>query len=845
MEGIVLSFQDEAEEARSALLLFSRTISALNSETIFSQGARHSLLDEIKRKCLLSVTSPFRMRWDLFILLLTLANSFTVPFEIAFLGENMNTPRLVVNLVITTAYLVDVFVQCRSTYLDETGTEIISGKTIAARYFYSGRLVMDILAAIPYEFLDLINSSHIRLFSLLKMLRLLRLGKVIRFMRTNDKTKLRMELCQLIIIFLLYLHLQACFWYMLTKSGGVYVPPAMYIHGINVLENDLWLEYAYSLYMSVYLLTAAEIGPRVAWERIVAGLFILLGQLFQAFMFGKIAVVLFNLNAKIAESVEIQDAASTSMLNMHLPAQLRQKVISYLMVTHADSMNQSEFEDFFRILPPSLQQEVRCVIFKGSLMLNSGLNAHPAVFGSVLRRLTNLYCQPEQSVTVQGDLSKALYFVMKGVCEVAVLDEHKEEHHVSLLTRGTHFGEIGLIYNSVRTATVRTRGHTTLAVLSKKDFLTLSQRYRKLVTLFRESAVKYEDPWRKFLISALLQCRALRCVPIDVLKEVSFSIKPSHLEANAYICKEGDIADSITFIVDGMVEIYLPVNDMRLMTFPSNAKLTRDLQMSNKLRFRRGSLMALKKTKDMRYMVKISMDKLGIGSVILPNLPLVKGKVNFYAKSTEPTALLSLDMHRLNSLCKQLPELQEAINAYRHTLQSLKDTNSLHYINQMALDYEKRIPDAATHMEQTIWNTKMTVRRCVIGRLMRQRAARARGTVDLLVMSKKLRTIMEAEIKGDEDLAEKVRRAAMPGGGEMVMRALGLLTREEVSKPLTAQLAYQAAKLRFSIGHLSTQLKATNSQIAAISHQRIQLQADFERLRTLTQLSLRLCEFSS
>lgn len=844
MEGIVLSFQDEAEEARSALLLFSRTISALNSETIFSQGARNSILDEIKRKCLLSVTSTFRMRWDLFILLLTLANSFTVPFEIAFLDQDINTSRLVVNLVVTSAYLGDVFVQCRSTYLDETGAEVVNAKTIAARYFYSGRLVMDVLAAIPYEFLDLINSSHIRLFSLLKMLRLLRLGKVIRFMRTNDKTKLRMELGQLIMVFLLYLHLQACFWFMLTKSGGVYVPPAQYIHGINVLENDLWLEYAYSLYMSVYLLTAAEIGPRTALERIVAGLFVILGQLFQAFMFGKIAVVLFNLNAKIAESVEIQDAASTSMLNMHLPAKLQRRVIAYLMVTHADSMNQSEFESFFRVLPPSLQQEVRCVIFKSSLMLNSGLNAHPAVFGSVLRRLTNLYCQPEQSVIVQGDLAKALYFVMKGVCEVAVLDEHKEEHHVSLLGRGTHFGEIGLIYNSVRTATVRTRGYATLAVLSKKDFVTLSQRYRKLVTLFRESAVKYEDPWRKFIISALLQCRVLRNVPISVLKEVSYSIKPSHIEANSYICKEGDIAQSITFIVDGMVEIYLPVNDMRLMTFPSNAKLTRDLQMSNKLRFRRGSLMALKKTKDMRYMVKIAMDKLGIGSVILPNLPLIKEKVNFYAKSTEPTALLSLDMHRLDVLCKQLPDLQEAIRSYRHILQSLKDTNSMHYINQVALDYEKCIPDSATHLEQTIWNAKMTVRRCVIGRVLRRRVARAKGTVDLLVMSRKLRAILQAELDGDEDLAEKVRRAAMPGGGEMVMRALDLLTREEASKPLTAQLAYQATKLRFSISNLSAALKATNEHISAIAHKRCQMQADLERLRVLIQLSLRLCEFS-
>lgn len=844
MEGIVLSFQDEGEEDRGALLLFSRTISAVNSDTIFSQGARRSILDEIKRKCLLSVTSTFRIRWDLFILLLTLANSFTVPFEIAFLEENMSTDRLVVNLVITTAYIVDVIIQCRSTYLDETGAEIISPKIIARSYFSSGRLAVDLLAAIPYEFLDLVNSSHIRLFSLLKMLRLMRLGKVIRFMRTNDKTKLRMELVQLIIFFLLYLHLQACFWFMLTKAGGVYVPPSQYVRGIDVLEGGLWLEYAYSLYMSVYLLAAAEIGPRTPWECIVSGLFVLSGQLFQAFMFGKIAVVLFNLNAKIAESVEIQDAAATSMLNMRLPVQLQSKIISYLMVTHADSMDQNEFDNFFRILPPSLQQEVRSEVFKSSLMLDSVLSAHPGVFGSVLRRLTNMYCRPEQSVIAQGDIAKELYFVMKGVCEVTVLDEHKEEHHVSLLGRGTHFGEIALIYNSVRTATVRTRGHATLAVLSKKDFVALSQRYRKLVMMFRDSAAKYEDPWRKFIISTLIQCKALQNLPTKVLKEISYTVKPSHIEANAYICKEGDVADRITFIVDGMVEIYLPVNDMRLMTFPSNAKLTRDLQMVNKLRFRRGSLMALKKTKDMRYMVKISMDKLGIGSVILPNLPLLKEKVHFYAKSTEPTALLCLDMRLLDTLCKKLPDLQEAIRAYRQLLLSCKSTNPLYYINQTALDYEKSIPDSATHTEVSLWNAKITIRRCVIGRVLRQRDARERGTSDMWMMSRKLKAIMQAQIIGDDELAEKVRRAAMPGSGEIVMSALKLLTREEASRPLVAQLAYQTTKMRFVIANLPKQLKAVYDEVSIVAYQRSQIHDDLEHLRALIQLTLRLCEFS-
>jgi len=844
MEGIVLSFQEEGEAEIGSLLRTYRTSSAINSDSLFSHGARHSLLAEIKQKRLLSVTSGFRMRWDLFVLLLTLANSFSVPFEIAFLSGLSSVAGVVANLVITGAYAIDIFVQCRSTFLDETGTEVASPRIIAAKYFYSGRLLMDILAALPYELFDLISSEHIRLFSLLKMLRLMRLGKVIRFMRTNDKTKLKIELGQLIVIFLLYLHLQACFWFMLTYSGGVYIPPAQYIHTETVLEGSIWRQYAYSLYMSVYLLTAAEIGPRTEWERIVAGCFILSGQLFQAFMFGKIAVVLFNLNAKTAELAEIEDASATTMMNMQLPAYLQNKVIAYLVTTHSHSLGQGQYEDFFKMLPRSLQQEVHCVVFKPSLMLDKGLSHHPALFGSVLRRLTNLYCQPEKNVIVQGDEADALYFIMKGVCEVAVLDELKREHHVSLLPKGSHFGEIGLVYNSVRTASVCTQAHATLAVLSKEDFLVLSQRDKRLTSMFRDSAVRYTDPWRQFLISTLSHCQMLRNVSVSTLKEISYFLKPVHIESNVYICKEGDVAETVTFIVDGQVEIYVPLNDMRLQSFPSDVKLDRDMRITQKMRFRRGSLLALNQTMDMRFIVKISMDQIGAGSVILPNLPILKEKVNFYAKTTELTTVLCLNMQVLSSLCKQFPDLRDAIRAYRRILQSSQEENSLHFVNYMSLDYEKHIPASALCSDITLWTAKMTVRRSVLGKILRQRVWRQRGTAEMRAFARKLASILRAELDGDRELAEKVRRSVLPSNGEAVW-ALRLLTKEEAGWPLMAQLAYQVSQMSLATSSWTTQLSDVWEQAQVLSAQKALLKDDLDVLRTLVQLSVRLCSSSA
>lgn len=59
-----------------------------------------------------------------------------------------------------------------------------------------------------------------------------------------------------------------------------------------------------------------------------------------------------------------------------------------------------------------------------------------------------------------------MYFIMQGDCTVSLIDENREEHiAVALLTEGSHFGEIGLIYGCERTATVISRNYNTMAIL--------------------------------------------------------------------------------------------------------------------------------------------------------------------------------------------------------------------------------------------------------------------------------------------------------------------------------------------------------------------------------------------
>ena len=280
---------------------------------------------------------------------------------------------------------------------------------------------------------------------------------------------------------------------------------------------------------------------------------------------------------------------------------------------------------------------------------------------------------------------------------------------------------------------------------------------------------------------------------------------------------------------------------MQLMALPSNTKLDRDKHIVQNMRFRRSSLLALNKTKDMRFIVKISMDKLGNGSVILPNLPILNEKVNFYAKTTELTTILTFNMQQLQALCKLFPDLRDAIRSYRQVLHSTQEENSCHFINFMSLDYEKHFPNAALLAEEILWNAKMVVRRSVFGKVLRQRAWRLKGTLEMKVLSRKLTTILHAELDGDAGLAEKIRLSAIPGCGRAELLALRLLTAEEAGKPLRAQLALQASRQLLATNNWSAHLTDVYESLSVVAAQRALLREELDMLRVMVQITIRLC----
>jgi len=133
-------------------------------------------------------------------------------------------------------------------------------------------------------------------------------------------------------------------------------------------EAPLIHQYCISIYSAVLLLTGNDIIPRGTLQVAFVAIFITVGAIINANIFGNMALIISDLNKKSAEFQTQIDTANTAMKNMHLPQHLQTEVISYLNYIQQTLDHQNELKEFFDKISPSLKEEVTRFVFKGILV---------------------------------------------------------------------------------------------------------------------------------------------------------------------------------------------------------------------------------------------------------------------------------------------------------------------------------------------------------------------------------------------------------------------------------------------------------------------------------------------
>jgi NADH:ubiquinone reductase (H+-translocating) len=105
--------------------------------------------------------------------------------------------------------------------------------------------------------------------------------------------------------------------------------------------------------------------------------------------------------------------------------------------------------------------------------------------------IRNQHFEPGDIIFRQGDLGESVYVIEAGECDV--LREHQGEHeHLATLGCGAYFGEMALLSDRTRNATIRARTAMNVLIIRKGDFNKLRQSVPAFGSVFTELVKRRE-----------------------------------------------------------------------------------------------------------------------------------------------------------------------------------------------------------------------------------------------------------------------------------------------------------------------------------------------------------------
>lgn len=143
------------------------------------------------------------------IIILSLYNAILIPYQFAYpMGDYLHVD--IFDRLVDVAFVLDIIFHFRTAYVNsKTGKLVTDGKIIAIKYIVFGRFPIDLLASLPLEFAALIiptSERNLRFIGMVKLVRLLRLGRMISFLRQNQKLQYSMKIGQLLFFIFLITH---------------------------------------------------------------------------------------------------------------------------------------------------------------------------------------------------------------------------------------------------------------------------------------------------------------------------------------------------------------------------------------------------------------------------------------------------------------------------------------------------------------------------------------------------------------------------------------------------------------------------------------------------------------
>ena len=168
--------------------------------------------DVVPPGCMISGQSTMRKSWDILLLVLVLYTMVEVPFTIGFdISSSDSTAVALIDLGLNVIFIIDLISNFFTSY-EEAEAEVYDRNKIAQHYVCGPWFWVDLLSCVPTELVEMqTDNVDPALFKGLKMIKLIRMGKLLKNIRDLAFAS-AFRIIRLLCFIVLMLHWAACAW---------------------------------------------------------------------------------------------------------------------------------------------------------------------------------------------------------------------------------------------------------------------------------------------------------------------------------------------------------------------------------------------------------------------------------------------------------------------------------------------------------------------------------------------------------------------------------------------------------------------------------------------------------
>ncbi|XP_028982557.1 potassium/sodium hyperpolarization-activated cyclic nucleotide-gated channel 1 isoform X2 [Diachasma alloeum] len=400
-------------------------------------------------------------------------------------------------------FFLDVGVQFRTGYLEQ-GLMVYNNKKLAGHYLKSKSFILDLLALLPLDLLQVNLGSN----PMLRFPRFLKVYRVYNYYYMVESRTVYPNLWRvlnLIHILLILAHWFGCFYYLLSEAEGF---QGDWVYPYRPGEYaTLARKYLGSLYWST--LTLTTIGDLPTPETNAEYVFTIVSYLIGVFIFativGQVGNVITNRNANRLEFERLLDGAKTYMRHHKVPGGMKRRVLRWYDYSWSRGRIQGggDINTALGLLPDKLKTELALHVNLSVLKkVTIFQECQPEFLHDLVLKMKAYIFTPGDSICRKGEVAREMFIIADGILEVI----SETGRVLTTMKAGDFFGEIGILNLdglNKRTADVRSVGYSELFSLSREDVLAAMKDYPEAQEILQNLG-------RKRLMEAQRVARAFR-----------------------------------------------------------------------------------------------------------------------------------------------------------------------------------------------------------------------------------------------------------------------------------------------------------------------------------------------